>query len=99
MSDIREDSATLSCEMPCFSSDLLCAVSDLTTNNMSVTVEYTTDNDNESVMTYSYRNHTIQLLGLNSSTTYKCCVIAINGSNMEQVGEPLCHIFTTSKGM
>ena len=95
MIDIREDSATLSSKMPCFSSDLLCAVSNLTTNNMSITVENTIDDDNGSVMAYSYPNHTIQLFGLISNTTYKCCVIAINDSNKEQVGEPMCYTFIT----
>ena len=99
MSDIREDSATLSFETPCFSSDLLTSVSDLKTNNMSVAVQNTTDTYNGSGMAYSYPNHTIQLFGLNSSTIYKCCVIAINNSNMEQVGEPVCHNFTTSASL
>ena len=99
MSDIKVDSATLSSKMPCFSSDLLCAISDLTTNGMSVTVENTTDNNNGSVMAYSYPNHTIQLFGLNSSTIYKCCVIAINDSNMTQVGEPVCRTFTTTASL
>ena len=96
MSYIREDSATLSSEMPCFSPDLLCTVTDLITNDMIVTVKNTTDNDNELVMTYSYPNCIILLSDLNSGTTYNYCVVAINATTMVQVGEPVCGNFTTN---
>ena len=96
VSYIREDSATLSSEMPCFFPDLLCAITDLTTNNMIVTVKSTTDNDNGLVMAYSYPNCIILLSDLNSGTTYNYCVVAINATTMVQVGEPVCGNFTTN---
>ena len=97
--DITEKSATVISEMPCHSPDLLCALSNLilltATNNMSVTVENTTDNGNGSVMAYSYPDHTILLSGLSSGATYSYCVIAVNDSNNEQVGTPMCGSFIT----
>ena len=96
VSDIREDSATLTSEMPCFFPDLLCAVTDLIINDMIVTVKNTTDNDDELVMAYSYPNCIILLSYLNSGTTYNYCVVAINATTMVQVGEPVCGNFTTN---
>ena len=80
VSDITENSATVISEMPCYSPDLLCAMSYLTTNDKSVTVEYTIDNGNGSVMAYSYPNCIILLSGLSSGTTYNYCVIAVSAT-------------------
>ena len=48
-------------------------------------------------MTYSYPTQTITLSGLNSDTTYSYCIVAINITNMMEVGEPVCGSFTTQK--
>ena len=88
-------------KMPCLS-DLLCSVSKLTTNGTNVTVENMTmtNNGNESVMTYSYPDHTILLSGLKNGTSYYYCVIAVNDTdNVTQVGEPMCDSFITRKIM
>ena len=81
--------------MACFA-DLLCFISTLKINDMDVDVENTTDNGNGSMMAYNYPNHTILLTGLKSGTTYNYCVIAMNATNMEEVGEPMCGNFTTA---
>ena len=101
-SDITENLATLNAEMPCSSPHLECFLSDLAIDNISVTVNnITNNNDNGLVMKYRHPNHTILLSGLNSGTTYNYCVIAIiNGNNateMKKVGKPMCGTFTTSK--
>ena len=89
------DSATLICELPCFSPDLQCVISNLTTNNMNIKVPITTGPVTGSVMSYSYPTQAITLNCLNSSTTYNYCVIATNITNMVEVGKPLCGSFTT----
>ena len=111
-SDIAENSATLNAVLPCSSPDLKLFLSNVTLNNMKVTVKNisdTTDADNESV--YSHPNHAILLKDLKSDTTYNYCVIAINATNatnvtyttnatnMMQVGKPMCGNFTTSKNI
>ena len=53
-SDITEDSATLICELSCFSPNLQCAVSQFTTNNMNVNVASGSGQVTGSVMAYSY---------------------------------------------
>ena len=99
VSDITEDSAKLNSETPCLSSDLQCDIFTLTTNNMSVTIENTT-NTPVSLMLYSYPSCTILLTGLKSDTTYSYCLIAINDTTNDtkvvQVGKPMCGNFTTS---
>ena len=95
MSDITENSATLICELPCFSPNLRCVVSQFTTNNMDVNVASGSGQVTGSLMAYSYPTHTITLSCLNSGTTYNYCVVATDATNMGQVGEPMCGNFTT----
>ena len=106
-SNITENLATVNAEMPCSSPDLECFLSDLKINNMNVTVNnITSSNDNGLMMAYSHPSHTIQLSGLNRSTTYNYCVIAINATNatdatngteMMEVGKPMCGVFITNE--
>ena len=97
-SGITDDSATLICELSCFSSDLRCNVYRLITNDMdiidvtSIIVHVT-----GSVMDYSYPTQSITLNDLNSDTTYKYCVIATNTTNIAPVGEPVCGSFITRR--
>ena len=99
MSDITKDSARLISELPCFSPNLQCAISNLTLNDESVTVENMTmtNNDNGSVMAYSYPDHTILLSGQESGRSYHYCVIAVSDTNnMMPVGKPMCGNFITN---
>ena len=92
---ITEDSATLICELSCFSPNLQCAVSQFTTNNMNVNVASGSGQVTGSVMAYSYPTQSVSVSCLTSGTTYNYCVIATNAANMVQVGEPVCGSFTT----
>ena len=94
-SDITEDSATLICELSCFSPNLQCAVSQFITNNMNVNVASGSGQVTGSVMAYSYPTQSVSVSCLTSGTTYNYCVIATNAANMVQVGEPVCGSFTT----
>ena len=93
--NITEDSATLICELSCFSPNLQCAVSQFTTNNMNVNVVNGGGQVTGSVMVYSYPTQSVSVSCLTSGTTYNYCVIATNAANMVQVGEPVCGSFTT----
>ena len=95
-SDITENSATLTCELSCFSPNLQCTMSDLTTNNTNVNVAGGSGQVTGSVTAYSYPTQNITLYCLTSGTTYNYCVIATNTTNMVQVGEPVCGSFTTN---
>ena len=95
--NITENSVMLISELPCNSSNLECVISNFTVNNMDVNVTNSTSVITGSLMTYSYPTHTISVTGLNSDTTYNYCIIAINMTNMTEVGEPMCGNFTTIK--
>ena len=92
-----ENSATLICELPCFSPRLQCVISRFITSCTDVDETDSTSDITGSVMTYSYPTQTITLSGLNSGTTYNYCVIATNSTNMMEVGEPVCGNLTTRK--
>ena len=93
--NITEDSATLICELSCFSTNLQCTVSQFTTNNMNVNVASGSGQVTGSVMAYSYPTQSVSVSCLISGTTYNYCVIATDTTNMVQVGEPVCGSFTT----
>ena len=95
--DITENSATLTCELPCFSSNLQCVISHFTTCCTDANVTNSTSDITGSLMAYSYPTQTITLSGLNSDTTYNYCIVATNATNMMEVGEPMCGSFTTQK--
>ena len=95
--DVMENSATLTCELPCFSPNLLCALSNFTLSSMDVNVTNSPGNITGSLMTYSYPTQIITLSGLNSGTTYNYCIVATDITNMMVVGEPVCGDFTTQK--
>ena len=92
-----ENSATLTCELPCFSSNLQCVISHFITSCTDVNVTNSTSDITGSLMAYSYPTQTITLSGLNSGTTYNYCIVATNITNMMEVGEPMCDSFTTQK--
>ena len=92
--EITENSATLTCELPCFSSNLQCVISHFITSCTDVNVTSSIIFAG-TVMTYSYPTQTITLSGLNSGTTYNYCIVATNITNMMLVGEPVCGSFTT----
>ena len=92
--DITENSATLTCELPCFSPNVQCVLSQfISCTNVNVTI----GNITGSVESYSYPTQTISVSGLNSNTTYKYCVALTNTTNMIMVGGPVCGSFTTQK--
>ena len=92
-----ENSATLICELPCFSPRLQCVISHFITSCTDVNLANITSDITGSVMTYSYPTQTVILSGLNSGTIYNYCVIATNTTDMMTVGEPVCGNFTTRK--
>ena len=97
---ITENSATLTCELPCFSSNLQCVVSHFITSCTDVNVTYGASDITGSLMAYSYPTHTITVTGLNSGITYNYCIVAttvILLIIMMAVGEPVCDSFTTQK--
>ena len=95
--DITENSATLSCELPCFSHNLQCVLSNFTLNGIYVNVTNSPGNVTSSLMAYSYPTQIITVTGLNSDTTYNYCIVATNITNMMIFGEPVCDSFTTQK--
>ena len=95
--EITENSAKLISELPCFSSDLQCALSNFTMDSMDVNVTNSIGNITGPLMAYSYPTQTITVTGLNSDTTYNYCIVATNMTNMMEVGESMCGNFTTIK--
>ena len=93
--DITENSATLTCELPCFSSNLRCVIFYSVTSCDDVSVTNNTGDITGSLMAYSYPTHTITLSCLNSDTTYNYCIFATDITDM--IGEPVCGNFTTQK--
>ena len=93
--EITENSAKLISELPCFSSNLQCVLSNFTMDNMDVNVTNNVSNITGSLMIYSYPTHTINITGLDSNTTYNYCIVATNMTNMMEVGESICGNFTT----
>ena len=94
---VSHDSTTLKCELACFSSGLECALYNITTNNTDIRslIMNTTSNITESMASYNYPTQLITLTKLTSGTTYNYCVVAINVTNMTEVGDPVCGNFTT----
>ena len=90
-SNITENSARLICELPCSSPDLRCKIFNFTACDMNIYVTNATHCVNGLMMLYVHKN----LSNLNSGTTYNYCVIAINTTNMTEVGKPVCSSFTT----
>jgi len=86
--DISEASATLVCTLACSSSTrLLCTI-----------VNTTAPAPASSVGNYTPDNYSTQLLifnELSSGTSYNYCIVAINTTDMMEVGHPVCGDFTT----
>ena len=95
--EITENSATLTCELPCFSTNLQCVISHFVTSCTNVNVSNSTSDITGSVMTYSYPTQIITLSGLNSGTTYNYCIVATNITNMMEIRGSVCDSFTTQK--
>ena len=93
--DIKEDSVTLVCQLPCFSPKLKHYMHNFTLNSTDVNVTMVTGNITGSVESYSYPTQTISVSGLNSSTTYNYCVVLNDTVNLMVVGEPVCGSFIT----
>lgn len=92
-----EDSATLSCELPCFTPYVQCELDNVTRNGMSVNVPVTVENITDSFISYEYPHQSIILTGLDKNTTYSYCVKAITiiMTTKELIGNPVCSDFTT----
>ena len=56
----------------------------------------TSNNVTESVTSYNYPTQLITLTNLTSGTTYNYCVVAVNMTDVMQVGDPVCGNFTTA---
>ena len=93
--NITENSATLTCELSCFSPNLQCVLSNFTLNSMDVNVTNSIGDITGSLMTYSYPTQTVTLTDLDSDTTYNYCIVATDITNMMEVGESMCGNFTT----
>ena len=95
--NITENSCTLMSEVLCNSSNLQCVLSNITLNNVDVNVTNITDDIIDSLMNYGYPTHPITVTGLDSDTSYNYCIVAMDMTNMTEVGEPMCGDFTTIK--
>ena len=94
--NITENSASLTCELPCFSPNIQCVLSQfMSCTDVNVTID--TGNITGSVESYSYPTQAMIISGLNSDTTYNYCVVVTNTTNMMKVGEPACRSFVTQK--
>ena len=94
--DITENSATLTCELPCFSPSIQCVLSQfMSCTDVNVTID--TGNITGSVESYSYPTQAMIISGLNSGTTYNYCVVVTDTTNTMNVGEPVCGSFVTQK--
>ena len=94
--NIAENSATLTCELPCFSPNVQCVLSQfICCTDVNVTVD--TGNITGSEESYSYPTQAMIISGLNSDTTYTYCVVLNDTVNLMKVGEPVCGSFTTQK--
>ena len=95
--NVSTTSATLDCTLPCFSPNLQCNLSDITTNGVdAVNINVTNGNIVGSVMSYSYPTQRITISNLIPNTTYNYCVVAIDMTIMIKIGEPVCGSFTTT---
>ena len=92
------NSTIVKCDLACFSPELECVLSNITTNNVDVTslIMNTTSNITGSLTRYNYPTQLITLTNLTSGTTYNYCVVAINVTNMMEVGDPVCGSFSTN---
>ena len=94
--DITENSATLTCELPCFSPNIQCVLSQfISCTDVNVTIDI--GNIIGSVESYSYPTQAMIISGLNSGTTYYYCVVYYDATNMMKIGEPACGSFVTQK--
>ena len=94
--NIAENSATLTCKLPCLSPNVQCVLSQfISCTDVNVTVN--TGNITGSVESYSYPIQAMIINGLNSDTTYTYCVVRDDTVNLMKVGEPVCGSFTTQK--
>lgn len=96
-SNVTQDSATLICKLPCFTSNLQCSLHNISANGINLTVKNETENIIHSLTSYNYPTQSIILMGLNMSTTYNYCVVAQN-TNKSMIGKVNCGVFTTGRG-
>ena len=90
----------LKCELPCFSPGLECTLVDLNSTATNITlltlVMNITSNVGGSDTSYNYPTQLITLTNLTSDTTYNYCFVAVNTTDMMEVGDPVCGNFTTN---
>jgi len=81
--------AILRCKLPCFSPGLECALFNFTKNNTHVVSTIGSDTS------CNHQTQLITLTNLTRDTTYNYCVVAVNMTDMMEVGDPVCGNFTT----
>ena len=93
------NSKVLKCELACFSIGLECVLYNITTNSTDITsqaMNTSSSSINGSFTSYNYPTQLITLTNLTSGTTYNYCVVAINVTDMMEVGDPVCGNFSTN---
>ncbi|XP_065888473.1 uncharacterized protein [Dysidea avara] len=90
--DISQESAILECRLACFSITLQCKIINTTAPTSSI------GSITGSVTSYNYPTQLLMFSKLKSGTTYNYSVVAINMSNMVEVGDPVCGTFKTQNG-
>ncbi|XP_065910485.1 uncharacterized protein [Dysidea avara] len=86
-----QDNATLICELACLSTGIQCVLFNITpTRNVG--------NITGSLTSYNPPTEQITLNNLISGRAYNFCVIAINMTDMMEVGHPVCDSFSTMNG-
>lgn len=84
------DNATLICKLACFSIGLRCVLHNTTAKASNVS------NILGSATSYDYPTQLITLANLTNNTTY--CVVAVNKTNMMEVGDLICGSFIDTGG-
>jgi len=87
--DISENSAIFVCILACFSTQLECNITNTTAPISSI------GNISGSVTSYDYPTQLLMFTELESDMTYEYCVVAINVTDMTEVGSLECRDFNT----
>jgi len=94
--EISHTLAVLKCELACFSPKLECVLYNITSKNTDVTsMVLITSDITGAVSSYNYPTQLIAFTNLTSGTTYNYCVVAVNMTDMMEVGDPECGNFST----
>ena len=87
--DITENAAIFVCILACFSTQFECNITNTTAPTSSVGII------SGSVTSYDYPTQALMFTELESDTTYEFCVVAINVTDMTEVGNLECRDFNT----